>query len=98
LATLRERGEIALLTTHYAGVAERARVAHYAVVGLRRAFAASPERQPSLEEALQLIGAAMDYRLAPAGPQASEGDAIMLARLLGLDERMTARAASELRG
>jgi len=97
LEELRARGEMALVTTHFAGVAEAAGVPHYAVIGLRHAFATPGVRTPSLEEALALIGESMDYRLAPAeGPQASQGDAIALARLLGLDERMTSRAAREL--
>ncbi|HVA36283.1 MAG TPA: hypothetical protein VNJ51_01585 [Candidatus Dormibacteraeota bacterium] len=97
LDALRERGELALAATHFHGVAEAAGVAHYAVIGLRRALSARSDGRRSLEEALRLIGESMDYRLAPAASLASaEGDAIQLARLLGLDERVTARAAREL--
>ncbi|TAM77217.1 hypothetical protein EPN44_03530 [bacterium] len=98
LESLRERGDLALVTTHFAGVAEAAGVPHLAVVGLRRAFPVSGGARPALEEALAVIGDAMDYRLTPAAQsEASGGAAIALARLLGLDDGLTARAERELR-
>ncbi|TAM59182.1 hypothetical protein EPN52_08825 [bacterium] len=98
LQALRERGELALATTHFANVAEATGVPHYAVAGVRRVLAQPGLAKPALAEALRMIGEAMDYRLVPASLAGAAGeDAIALARLLGLDGRLIAHAERELR-
>jgi DNA mismatch repair protein MutS2 len=92
---LRDRGAIALIATHLAGIAQTSGAAHYAIRGLRGV----PERPADgdLSRALAALAEAMDYTLAEvtAGdpPQA---DALALAGLLGLDEALIRAAHGHL--
>jgi DNA mismatch repair protein MutS2 len=93
--SLRSKGWAAIVATHLSGVANRAGIRHFAVRGLR-----APPPAPSgasLEEALSALAASMDYTLEEVhGGYEPVGDAIALARLLGLDAGLVARAAEVL--
>lgn len=81
---LRQKDVCAFVATHLSGIATDAKVAHYAVRGLR----AAPEPEPSSdpEAALDALARSMDYTLERVGADSeSSADAIFLARLLGLD-------------
>ncbi|GAC1550087.1 MAG: hypothetical protein NVS3B16_24240 [Vulcanimicrobiaceae bacterium] len=96
LETLRARGAFGLAATHLAGVAEAARVPHYALGGPRELPA--PEG-PALEldAALARIARATDYRLSRADADAPPAaDALALAATLGLDRDLLARARAAL--
>ena len=95
LERLRERGALGLAATHLAGIATAAKVAHFAVGGLR-ALSESPESL-DLDAALARIARAMDYRIA----RVDEDDvvasgAIELGAALGLDATLVARARAAL--
>jgi hypothetical protein len=88
---LRARGAFALVATHFDGVARTARVPHLRIAGLREHGLSAVDAN-DLDAALDAINAAMDYHVVPASDGASESDALALARLLGLDEAVVARA------
>jgi DNA mismatch repair protein MutS2 len=88
---LRARGAFALAATHFDGVAQAAHVPHLRIAGLRERGLAAVDAN-DLDAALDAINAAMDYRVVPASNGAAESDALALARLLGLDEAVVARA------
>ncbi len=88
---LRARGAFALVATHFDGVAAAAGVPHLRIAGLREHGLAAVDAG-DLDAALDAINAAMDYRVVPAGDGAPTSDALELARLLGLDEAVVARA------
>jgi dsDNA-specific endonuclease/ATPase MutS2 len=98
LERLRGGGARALAATHLHGVAREAGVAHYTIAGLRE-LPPRPRVPLDLAAALNLIGAAMDYRLLPGDEdEAVAGDALTLADALGLDAALVARARAELNG
>ncbi len=88
---LRARGALALVSTHFDGIAEAAQVAHVRIAGLREGAlgAVSPD---DLDAALDAINLAMDYRVVDARDGAATSDALALARLLGFDATVVARA------
>ena len=88
LQTIGARG---LSATHLAGVARAAGVRHFAVRGLR----GIPERPATsdLHQALETLAASMDYTIEEVTDEGStRSDAIALAALLGLDERVILEA------
>jgi DNA mismatch repair ATPase MutS len=88
---LARRGSLALVATHFDGIAQSAGVAHLRIAGLVHGrLAASPAAD--LDAALDAIDAAMDYRIVDANAASGTSDALALARLLGFDERVVARA------
>jgi hypothetical protein len=88
---LRARGALALVATHFDGIAETARVAHLRIAGLREG--ALGEVSPNdLDAALDAINRAMDYRVVDARDGAARSDALALAALLGFDPAAIARA------
>lgn len=91
VAALAERGAFALVATHFDGVAHASGVPHLRIAGLR-AGAFDRIAAADLGEALDAIDAAIDHRIVPADSAPSESDALSLARLLGLDEAVIARA------
>ncbi len=97
LGALRERGAVGMVATHLGGVARAAGARHFAVRGLRGALQRVPGAH--LAGALDALAAAMDYTIAPVGDDAgASGDAIELAAILGLDERLIVAARAALRG
>jgi hypothetical protein len=88
---LRARGASALVATHFDGIAEAAQVTHLRIAGLheRALGAVSPD---DLDAALDAINLAMDYRVVDARDGAATSDALALARLLGFDATVVARA------
>lgn len=94
---LRARGAPALVATHFDGIAEAAKVAHLRIAGLReRALGAvGPD---DLDAALDAINLAMDYRVVDARGGAATSDALALARLLGFDAAVVARARELFEG
>lgn len=92
---LRATGWIGLLATHLSGVANRAGIRHFVVRGLR-----STPVVPAgagLEQALRALANSMDYGLEEVhGTSEPSGDAIALARLLGLNGDLLAHAAAVL--
>lgn len=84
-------GARGLSATHLAGVASAAATRHFAVRGLR----GIPERPAArdLSQALETLAASMDYTIEEVTSEtAARSDAIALAALLGLDERVIAQA------
>lgn len=95
LERLRERGALGLAATHLAGIATAAKVAHFAVGGLR-AFAESPAPL-DFDAALARIARAMDYRITRVDEDAAaSSDALELGAALGLDAEFVARARTAL--
>jgi hypothetical protein len=90
---VRARGTLALVATHFDGVAEAAGVPHLRIAGLR-AETLDAVRASDLDAALDAINAAMDYRIVDAHARETDSDALALARLLGLDESVVDRARS----
>jgi len=88
---LRAHGAFALIATHFDGVADAARVPHLRIAGLRGALHGAIGAG-DVDAALDAINAAMDYRVVAAGGGSDASDALALARLLGLDETLIARA------
>jgi DNA mismatch repair ATPase MutS len=91
LKRLQAMGARGLSATHLAGIATAAGVRHFAVRGLR----GIPERPATsdLHQALETLAASMDYTIEEVTDEsATRSDAIALAALLGLDERMIADA------
>ena len=89
---LREHRAFALLATHFDGVARAAGTPHLRIAGLR-AGGFDAVTADDLDAALDAIDAAMDYRVVvDAGDDAVVSDALLLARLLGLDARFVERA------
>jgi DNA mismatch repair protein MutS2 len=88
---LRERGAPALVATHFDGTAAAARVPHLRIAGLRDGALGALDAD-DLDAALDAINAAMDYRVVAAGDGGTVSDALALARLLGLDGALVARA------
>ncbi len=87
LKRLQAIGARGLSATHLAGVAQAAGVRHFAVRGLR----GIPDRPATsdLHEALETLAASMDYTIEEVTDEAAtRSDAIALAALLGLDERV----------
>ncbi|HTJ26813.1 MAG TPA: hypothetical protein VMA36_11695 [Candidatus Limnocylindria bacterium] len=91
IEALRARGALALVATHFDGVAEAAEVPHLRIAGLHERTLAQLDAA-DLDAALDAINAAMDYRIVPAHDAASDSDALALAALLGLDASVVARA------
>jgi DNA mismatch repair ATPase MutS len=94
---LRARGASALVATHFDGIAEAAQVTHLRIAGLheRALGAVSPD---DLDAALDAINLAMDYRVVDARDGAATSDALALARLLGFDAAVVARARELFEG
>ena len=88
---LRARGAFALVATHFDGVAQAAGAADLRIAGLR-ADALEAVSAPDLDAALDAINAAMDYRVVVEREAGAASDALALARLLGLDAALVARA------
>ncbi len=92
---LRRRRRLSLIATHLAGIAGAAGVRHFAVRGLR----CMPRMRTSddLDAALAALAESMDYTVEEVREeQPPQGDAIALARLLGLDDDVIAEAGSLL--
>ena len=84
---LRSMHALALAATHLGGVAEAAGTRHYAVRGLR-GIPHVPATD-DLAQALETLGASMDYTLEEVTSEQPRGaDAIALAALLGIDQRV----------
>ncbi|HKU81513.1 MAG TPA: hypothetical protein VJP76_05010 [Candidatus Tumulicola sp.] len=95
LERLRALGACGLAATHLAGVAEAAGVRHFAVRGLLGATGSAPPGD--LQAALTALAAAMDYSIAEVRGEAAAGsDALELAALLGLDQRLVGQARRHL--
>jgi DNA mismatch repair protein MutS2 len=84
---------VALIATHFDGVAEAAGVPHLRVAGAASAVL-GVIGAGELHDALDAIGAAMDYRIVAAHEAAAASDAIALARILGLPAALIARAVA----
>lgn len=97
LERLAERGACGFAATHLDGVAELAGTRHFAVRGLR-GIPQRPDRAADLHEALARLAESMDYTIGPVeAGGARRSDAIALAALLGLDERIVEAAYRALR-
>ena len=94
---LRARGAFALVATHFDSVAAAAGVSSLRISGLRPDVLDSV-RASDLDAALDAINAAMDYRIVDAHEGEGISDALVLARLLGLDEQLVERARALLGG
>jgi DNA mismatch repair ATPase MutS len=92
---LRRRSVCALIATHLAGIAESAKVPHFAVRGLGQLPAdTSPKR---LADALRLLASCMDYTITQVSEDAAPAaDAIALAQMLGMDDEFIAEARKAL--
>ena len=88
---LRARGAFALIATHFDAVAAAAQVPHLRIAGLRERTLGLIDAN-DLNAALDAINAAMDYRIVGARDGDAASDALELARLLGLDDDVIARA------
>jgi len=88
---LRERGVLALVATHFDGVAHAARAPHLRIAGLRME-ALDTVQADDLDAALDAIQSAMDYRIVAGRDGEAVSDALALARLLGLDAHVVDRA------
>jgi DNA mismatch repair protein MutS2 len=88
---LRARGAFALIATHFDAVAAAAQVPHLRIAGLREQSLGAIGAG-DLEAALDAINAVMDYRIIAARDGHGSSDALELARLLGLDDAVIARA------
>ncbi|HEX3468835.1 MAG TPA: hypothetical protein VHT05_12230 [Candidatus Elarobacter sp.] len=88
---LRARGALALVATHFDGIAETAHVPHLRIAGLRE-LGLDAVRANDLDAALDAINRAMDYRVVDARDAAAASDALALAALLGFDASVIARA------
>jgi DNA mismatch repair protein MutS2 len=88
---LRERGALALIATHFDGVAHAAGTPHLRIAGLR-VDALDTVQADDLDAALDAIQAAMDYRIVAGRDGEAVSDALALARLLGLDASVVDRA------
>jgi DNA mismatch repair protein MutS2 len=93
IEALRERGALALVATHFDGVAEIAGVPHLRIAGLRERTLGAIDAN-DLDAALDAINAAMDYRVVDARDGNASSDALALARLLGLDASLVDRAGT----
>lgn len=94
---LRERGRVAFIATHLAGIAEASGARHFAVRGLRN-IPLAPQ-SGDLAEALAALAASMEYAIAEVtGERQRPADAIALAQLLGLDAALIAEARRALDG
>lgn len=95
IRVLQRRGHCALAATHLAGIAGATGARHFAVRGLR-----GVPQEPAgadLSAALTSLADAMDYSVVEVrGGAEPPGDAIALARLLGLDADIVAEAAKAL--
>lgn len=92
-------GTLALVATHFDGVAEAAKVAHLRVAGAAPS-ALEGIAAGDLHAALDAVAAAMDYRIIRSASEApahavAASDALALARILGLPPALTDRAARE---
>ncbi len=88
------RGSVALVATHFDGIADAAEVTHLAVAGIATTFPAIADGD--LTAALDALAAAMDYRIVAVGSQAApRSDALALAALLGMDAEVVADARRE---
>ncbi|MDQ2907956.1 MAG: hypothetical protein M3R44_01230, partial [Candidatus Eremiobacteraeota bacterium] len=95
LDELGRRGALVLASTHFDRVADAARAAHYGT-GMLHAFRPN-ETAASLDQALEWIAQAMDYRIRRLDadtPPTTE--ALSLAAALGLDPALIARARNAL--
>ena len=93
---LRPAHVCAFVATHLSGIAADAGVPHYAVRGLR----ALPDLPPAHDAsaALDALARSMDYTLERVGADREDaGDAIFLARLLGLDGALIESARQWIR-
>jgi hypothetical protein len=88
---LGSRGSLALVATHFDGIAAVAHVPHLRIAGLHDRALGSL-RSGDLDAALDAINAAMDYRVVDARDGAAASDALVLASLLGLDDALIERA------
>jgi DNA mismatch repair protein MutS2 len=88
---LRDRGALALIATHFDGVAHAAGAPHLRIAGLR-VDALDTVKADDLDAALDAIQAAMDYRIVDGRDGEAVSDALALARLLGLDAHVVDRA------
>ncbi len=88
---LRERSALALVATHFDGVAHAAGAPHLRIAGLR-VEALGTVQADDLDAALDAIQAAMDYRIVAGRDGEAVSDALALAHLLGLDARVVDRA------
>lgn len=88
---LRARSALALVATHFDGIAEAAQVEHLRIAGLRDVALAAVSAG-DLDAALDAINLAMDYRVVGARDGAATSDALALAQLLGFDPTVIARA------
>ncbi len=96
LEALRARGAVALAATHLSGIAADARVAHYAVAGLREPPKAGGAIA-SVDDAIDRIAEVMDFRVSRVDENAEpRADALALAEVLGLDAALVARAREVL--
>lgn len=90
IETLQARGTLGLVATHFERVATSAEVGALRIAGLRAT--PSVERTGDLHAALDAIAHAMDYRVVSAAAADVRSDALEVARLLGLDAALLARA------
>ncbi len=92
---LRERRVRALIATHLDGIARASGAVHYAVRGLRGVLQKAPSG--NLADALATLAASMDYSVQVVGSEEiPHTDAIALASLLGLDDRLIDAARNAL--
>ncbi|MDB5073798.1 MAG: hypothetical protein JWM87_4909, partial [Candidatus Eremiobacteraeota bacterium] len=88
---LHARGALALIATHFDGIATAARTPHLRIAGFRNGALSSVDAA-DLDAALDEINAAMDYRVVDARDASAHSDALALARLLGFDKDVIERA------
>jgi DNA mismatch repair protein MutS2 len=95
---LAAKGTFALVTTHFEGVALTAGVEHLTITGLGER-SLDLRAAPDLHAALDVIAAAMDYRISAVdGAARSPSDALAVAGLLGLDPAIVERAGAIFAG
>ncbi len=90
---LAQRAIFALVATHFDGIAGAAGVPHYAIAGLGE-NALDALVGDDIGAALDVVARVMDYRiLAVHGTANSPSDALAVARILGFEPAIIARAA-----
>jgi DNA mismatch repair protein MutS2 len=96
---LRRRHALALVATHFNGVAAEAGTRHLAIAGAAAETLAAIAAADDIHAALDALGASMDYRIVAVEAARTHGsDAIALARVLGIDKQIIARAQSLFTG
>ncbi|MBU5427938.1 DNA mismatch repair protein MutS [Tissierella pigra] len=86
---LKDKRLISLLTTHYDNIANLERVVHLQVIGLSKINIFDLAEELDADKKMQIINKYMDYRLRVVAKNAPvPKDALNIARIMGLDEKI----------